>query len=249
MERKTLLIMMAMVSLSLMMGGCGKKEKKAPVDQDQAKKADDAVESKDVKDVEEKVKEAAKSLAAEAPVKVPEVIASVKAPAVKELVKAPIVKESVKALVAGKAAKSPWADAKVGTMSKLKSMGGTFIVSEVIKADPKSVTVKMTFLGADGKAMAGVKPHEMVFQREYSADTKEAKSRAEMENNKVGTKTITVAGQSFTCTIFEMITEQGGKKITTRSYYCPDVPGGVVLVESDAMGTMQTMSELIDFKK
>ena len=240
MDRKILLVMVVMVSWSLMVGGCGKKEKEGSTDQEQVKKVEDAVQNEDAKAVGEKVKEALKAPAVKEPAKVP---------AVKEPVKAPAVKEPAKAPAAAKTVKGPWADAKVGTMTKIKGMGGMFSVSEVIKVDPKSVTVKMTFLGADGKAMSGVQPQEMVYQREYIVDPQKTKSTAEMKRKKVGEKTMTVAGKSLKCTIFETVTELSGKKITTRSYTCQDVPGGVVLVESDAMGKMQVMSELVDFKK
>jgi hypothetical protein len=46
-----------------------------------------------------------------------------------------------------------------------------------------------------------------------------------------------------------MQTTQAGKTATSRSWMCKDVPGWTVRVESDMMGKMQVVQELVEFKK
>lgn len=145
------------------------------------------------------------------------------------------------------AVKSPWHDAKVGTRLKYRNVGGTFMVYEVVKADPDTVTVKMTPLNAENEPLG--EPIEQVYQRMVKPDSKEAEKHKKYLSNKKGMETVQVAGKSYECDVYETTSTFGGKTIKTRMYMCEDIPGWMVKTESDLSGDMQTQQELIDIKQ
>jgi len=142
-----------------------------------------------------------------------------------------------------------WVDAKVGTMAKMKIIAnkGTK-TDEVVKADKDTVTIRttMTMPGVPADAM---KPTERTVPRYETTDPITGKTPAGMEVKKLADQTLTIAGKSLKCEVHETVMSAGGRKFTTRSYMCKDVPGWIVRVESDATGKMGVMMELVEFKK
>jgi hypothetical protein len=66
---------------------------------------------------------------------------------------------------------------------------------------------------------------------------------------KLADQTLTVAGKEIKCEVWETVIEAAGKKITSKSFISKEVPGWMVKTESDVMGTMKTVTELVEFKK
>ena len=138
--------------------------------------------------------------------------------------------------------KSPWADAKVGAMVKMKGMQGMIITQEVVAADAETVTIKMTM------EMSGMDPT-------VTEQKKPRYVRAGMSpmgpamGKEIGTETIQIGDKAIECKIWEMKTTAGEKTTTTRTYFSQEVTGWMVKIESDAMGQMQTMQEIVEFRK
>ena len=156
--------------------------------------------------------------------------------------------EGAPAPVATKKYPGKWVDAKVGTMVKMKQAGGYATTThEVVKADADTVTIRMT-MTVQGSA-ATMKPRERTVPRYETTDPLTRKPPAGTEIKKLADQTLTIAGKSLKCEVYQTVMSMGERKFTTRSYMCKDVPGWVVRVESDATGKMGVMMELIEFKK
>lgn len=145
------------------------------------------------------------------------------------------------------AMKGPWHNARKGTRLKYKNFGGTFMVFEVVKADPEKVTVQMTTLNAANKPLG--QPIEQVHPRQIKPDSKEAEKQKQYLSNKKGTETVQVAGKQYKCDVYETTSTFGDKKIKTRMYMCKDIPGWLVKTQSDSTGEMQTQQELMEIKQ
>ena len=139
--------------------------------------------------------------------------------------------------------KTPWADAKVGTMVKMRQMGGIISAMEVTKVDEDTVTVRTTMIVADMEPTVS----EMTVPRYAPAPA--AKAGEPTMGKSAGTETITVAGQELQCEVWESRVKMGEKTITTRTYICKEVPGWIVRTDSNVTGEMQAISEVIEFNK
>lgn len=141
-----------------------------------------------------------------------------------------------------------WATAKVGTMVKYKMMGGMTSTHEVIKADEATVTIRST-TSMPNMPEGTIPPQERVEPRYYKADPMTADKPANVKVTKKDNQTLEVAGQKLNCEVYETEMTMEGKTIKSIAYVCRDVPGGMVKTESNAMGEMQVMMELVEFKK
>ena len=150
---------------------------------------------------------------------------------------------------AGKKYPGMWADAKVGTMVKMRMVTtkGTK-TDEVIKADKDTVTVRTT-MTMPGVPASAIKPTEQMFPRYSTTDPVMGTAAEGAQIKKLADKTLTLAGKSLKCEVYETVVTAGGRTITSRSYMCKEVPGWMVRMETDAMGKMGVMMELVDFKK
>jgi len=148
----------------------------------------------------------------------------------------------------GEKIKTGWSDAKVGTMVKFKMQNNMTMSQEVTKVTDDAVTVKVT-------TVAPAMPVPMVRNQDFprygkpAPDGKAGPENVQAKGKKLPDQTLTVAGKSLKCEVWEVVTEAGGKKITSRSYMCKDVPGWIVKSENDALGSMATMMELVEFKE
>ena len=140
-------------------------------------------------------------------------------------------------------AETPWTDAKVGTMVKMKGMGGTITTMEVIKVDEDTATVKMTVATAEMEPIVT----EIPMPRYAPADKVTGPSAT--RGRKAGTETIEVAGAELVCEVWESTSTMGERTVTTRTYNCKEVPGWTVRIENDMTGEMQTISEVIEYSK
>ena len=137
--------------------------------------------------------------------------------------------------------KTAWADAKVGTMIKMKSLGEVEVTMEVVAVNEETVTLKTTT-----KVGEIEQANESPMPRYASAGS--PLGSAEM-GKKVGTETITVAGEPLECEVWEMETKVGDQTIKNRMYMNKSVPGWTVRVDSDSMGQMQPITELVEYRK
>ena len=142
-----------------------------------------------------------------------------------------------------------WVDAKLGTMVKMKMVTtkGTK-TDEVVKADKDTVTIRTT-MTIPGMPAGAMKPTERTVPRYDTTDPVTGKTPEGMEIKKLSDQTLTIAGKSLKCEVREAVMSAGGRKITSRSYMCKEVPGWLVRMETDATGKMGVMMELIEFKK
>ena len=145
---------------------------------------------------------------------------------------------------AGEKVETPWANAKVGTMVKMKATGSTNTI-EIVKADEQTVTIRMTTVIDAAEGMAPM-VNERVEQRYTTAAA--SKAKADAMGQQIGVETLTVAGEQLECTVWEKKMQADDKTITSRMYCCESVPGWLVKMDSDMMGQMQTISEVTEYK-
>ena len=145
--------------------------------------------------------------------------------------------------------KTGWSDAKVGTMAKFKMQNNMTMTQEVVKVTDDTVTVKMT-------TVIPAMPTPMVRNQDFPRYGKTAPvgkanpdGKADHKGEKLADETLTVGGKSLKCEVWQTVTEAGGKKITSKSYMCKEVPGWIVKSETDMMGKMAPVMELIEFKE
>jgi hypothetical protein len=150
---------------------------------------------------------------------------------------------------AGKKYPGMWVDAKVGTMVKMTMVAakGTK-TDEVIKADKDTVTIRTT-MTMPGMPAGAMKPTERTVPRYDTVDPITGKVPAGVEIKKLADQTLTIAGKSLKCEVYQTVMSMGERKFTSRSYMCKEVPGWMVRMESDSAGKMAVMMELIEFKK
>ena len=156
----------------------------------------------------------------------------------------PEPKPEPKTEVGGKV-KTAWADAKVGTMVKYKMMNNMTQTMEVTKVDDENVYVNMTMVMGDKE----MPPDEIKMPRFVQPGAAKPTDGPKLEIKDLGTETLDVAGQKITCKVQEIKMKVGEKTITSKTWTSDEVPGGMVKSMSDAMGSMQMMMELIEFKK
>ena len=137
--------------------------------------------------------------------------------------------------------KGAWADAKVGTMVKSKLRGDMTRTQEVVKADEKTVTLKTTVSVKD------VKPSDVEMPRLFTVD--QLQKAMEAMGRRTGADTLKIAGTVAPCDIYEKDMKFGDRAVKTKTWVCKDVPGWVVRIDSDATGKMETISEVVEFKK
>ena len=139
---------------------------------------------------------------------------------------------------------TPWSDATVGTMVRMKGMGGVTLTQEVIRVDDATVTLRMS---TSTPALAEPVTTETEMPR-YAPPGASSGTPAGA-GLKVGTEKLTIAGQELLAEVWENKVTAEGKTITIRTYISKEVPGWVAKVESDAMGEMATIQQVVGYKK
>lgn len=137
--------------------------------------------------------------------------------------------------------KHGWSDAEVGWMVRMKMPNNMEMVQEVKEVKPKVLLMRNQMF-MDGKPL----PATLVYMPRY---TKKGDGTSKAKITKLPDETVTVDGKKLKCKVVKTEMEANGKKITSKSWTCKDVPGWTVKTESDAMGKMQTANEVVEFKK
>ena len=137
--------------------------------------------------------------------------------------------------------KGAWADANVGTMVKSKLRGDMTRTQEVVKAGEKTVTLKTTV------SVEGVKPADVEMPRLFTVD--QLRKAMEATGKRTGADTLQIADTAAPCDVYEKAMKFGDRAVKTRTWVCKDIPGWVVRIDSDATGKMETVSEVVEFKK
>jgi outer membrane biosynthesis protein TonB len=139
---------------------------------------------------------------------------------------------------------TPWGKCKEGDWVKMSGMNNMSTTMELVKVGDKTVTVKST-MEMPGMAM----PAQEQEYPKYVATGGMGETAAKMVVEDLGTETLEIAGKKIECKVTQVKMEMGGKTITSKSWMSDEVPGGMVKSMSDAMGEMQVMQEVVDFKK
>lgn len=157
----------------------------------------------------------------------------------------PAKTEAPKTEAAAGEQKSPWAGAKVGDMAKYKGMGGATTVYEVVANNDKETTLKVTMTMGE----TAMEPTEIKVPVSASGAATGAGEAPKAEMKEVGAETVKVGDKELKCKVMESKTTMGDKTVTTKTWLSDEVPGKMVKTESDMMGNMQVVQELVDFKK
>ena len=240
MSRKLLLLtLLCFTAATLLAAGCGDKDKPADKDKDKAGKPEPGpvggapevtppeVKPPEVKPPEKKPPEVKPPEVKPPEVKPPEVKPpEVKPPEVKPPekkppevkppekkppeVKPPEKKPPEAKPAAGKKFPGMWADAKVGTMVKMKIVAtkGTK-TDEVIKCDKDTVTIRTTMAMPNVPAGA-IKPTERTVKRYETVDPVTGKVPDNVKVKKLPDKTLSVAGKDYKCEVHESVVTVAG---------------------------------------
>ena len=144
----------------------------------------------------------------------------------------------------GREAPGPWATAKVGTMVRMEHSNGSTTVLTVVKADEKTVTCRIT------TGVPGAKPivHTMVQPR--FMDENEIKNRYDEAGQRSGTRTITIGDERLRCRGYQVRSSRNdrtGRTATKRMYFSKEVPGWLVLHETDSSGKKVALSKVVEY--
>ena len=143
----------------------------------------------------------------------------------------------------------PWRSLRKGDWVKLRSQQKDDLVVEqvwrVTEATPDKVVyqVESTTIRAGGRrGKVNVSNPEIVpLEGEGAVPPPAASSDpGAPERKKV---TLEIAGRTLECTLMELTTKVAGRDVVTRVWSCPDVPFGIVKVETDGRVTQ----ELVEF--
>ena len=137
--------------------------------------------------------------------------------------------------------KHGWSDAKVGWMVRMKMPNNMEMTQEVKEVKPKVLLMRNQIF-MNGKPM----PATLVYMPRY---TKKGDGATKAKITKLPDEQVTLDGKKLTCKVVKTEMEINGKKVTSKSWTCKEVPGWTVKTESDATGKMQTANEVTEFKK
>ena len=129
-------------------------------------------------------------------------------------------------------------------MVKYKMQNNMTMTQEVTKVTDETVTVKVTTVIPNVPAMPA---RTQDFPR-YGKPVPGGEE-PKPQGKKLPDQTLTVGGKQIKCEVWEVVNDEAGKKMTSRSFTSKEVPGWMVKSESDAMGKMATMMELVEFKE
>ena len=149
--------------------------------------------------------------------------------------------------------KNPWAKFNKGSYAKLKSStvmsiaGNKNTMTTESKTTLLDKTADKVVVETETSVMGTVQKNKVEIPLKAAAP---AKPVANAPAPKIGSETITVAGKSFSCKTYEIVTDVNGSKSTSKSWIAEEVPGGVVKTVISTKGAMnsETTMELVDYK-
>ncbi len=148
---------------------------------------------------------------------------------------------------------NPWAKFNKGSFAKLKTSTVMLMAGNknTMTTDTKMTLIDKTadkvVVETETSVMGNVSKTKMDIPLKAAAP---AKPPANAPAPKMGSETITVAGKSFACKTFEIVTDTNAGKTTTKTWISEDVPGGVVKTVSSTKGAMNSemTMELVEYK-
>lgn len=141
--------------------------------------------------------------------------------------------------------KSSWYSATVGDTLVYKMQNNMQQTWKVTKVDDKIVTVEMsTVLNGNPVGTSNMTQPRMV-----PAPKGPVALAPGNEMKELADEVVKVSGQDLTCKVRQVMIKVGDRVITSKSWMCDKVPGGIVKSESDALGANAVTIELTEFKK
>ena len=144
-----------------------------------------------------------------------------------------------------------WAKHKVGTNitfnSELSMMGETMkseVTQKLASLDAEKAVVEMK-VKSNGRDMPGYSLSIPAQIEKGKAQDAALPPGLKGEVRVVGKEKLTLAGKELDCQVMEFSSEQQGKKLTGKSWICPEVPGTLVKSEMALPGSpagKQTMT-------
>jgi hypothetical protein len=141
--------------------------------------------------------------------------------------------------------KTLWSDAKVGQMVKYNTINEMAMLEEVVEVKDRVVLMKSTTF-QKGKPIAKTL---MYFAKFNKPAEKKTETKTDAKTTDMPDETLKINGKEVKCKVTKTEMPQEGKTITTIMWMSEDVPFGPVKMQSDSMGKMQTMREVVEFKK
>jgi hypothetical protein len=156
------------------------------------------------------------------------------------------------------AVKHPWASFKVGSFVKTKSTTTVNVAGKPINTvtEMKQTLVELTaekaVLETEASVMGNTSKTKIDLPLNVVASNPtlpSAPANSEVKP-KESQESLTINGKTLNCKVTEIETEQGGNKVTSKTWMSEDVPGNVVKTVSKMSGatSTETTSELIDFE-
>lgn len=137
-----------------------------------------------------------------------------------------------------------WSDADTGWMAKLEMTGGMTMTQEVVEARDEVLLMETT-TEMNGQVLSRSKAWTARLHPKPQGE-----SEMDVRTEELGSKSIDVAGSSVSCEGTKTIWMQDGKETQNVGWISEDVPGWIVLAETDAMGNgMQVTARLVEFRK
>jgi len=141
--------------------------------------------------------------------------------------------------------KTPWFDMKVGQMVKYNSINEMAMLEEVVEVKDRVVLMKSTTF-QKGKPIAKMLMYYPKFTKPVE---QKPEAKTDVKTTDLPDETLKIGGKDIKCKVKKTEMPQDGKTITTIMWMSEDVPFGPVKMQSDAMGKMQVIREVVEFKK
>ncbi len=144
-----------------------------------------------------------------------------------------------------------WASAREGDVLTYRLGDGATMIYEVKRVDDDYAYVDVRRAGDEGAADRGAE--RRMPRTVTSADTLRSRlapsTKGEVQQESLGTETVTLSGRSYSCRVTRATLDLGDRTLTTRTWECDDVPGGVVKRTVETNGETRVQQELIAFER
>ncbi|MBN1555130.1 MAG: hypothetical protein JXA11_10320 [Phycisphaerae bacterium] len=141
--------------------------------------------------------------------------------------------------------KSIWHDAKVGWMVKNKMINDMAMKMEVVEVKDRVILMKSTMY-QKGKPVSKSLMYYTKFDKKAEGKPEQ---KTDVEITELPDETLKIGDKKVKCKVTKSVMKSNGKIITSTTWMSKDVPGEIVKSQSDGMGKMQVMTEVIEFKK
>lgn len=139
-----------------------------------------------------------------------------------------------------------WHDAKVGQMVRSRMMNDMAMQTEVVEVKDRVVLIQTTTFQKDKPISRTL----MYFPRfTKPAEAHSNQKLPEVKTTSLPEETLKIAGRDVPCKVTKTEMNHEGKTITTITWTSEAVPFQTVKIQNDALGKMQVISEVVDFRK